>query len=101
MSFYIESLRDLLTKSFSLVIYRNSKSKSEKVVMVGDYDQGLGKVVLVGAGLESSGVINFVPLLLGRTVKGCIYGGVRIHSDLPLIINRCINKVYLSLYIYK
>ncbi|KAM7480716.1 hypothetical protein LguiB_005299 [Lonicera macranthoides] len=53
---------------------------------------GLGTIVLIGAGMETSGVINYIPLLCGRTLKGSIYGGVRIQSDLPVIIEKCINK---------
>ncbi|CAK9166011.1 unnamed protein product [Ilex paraguariensis] len=53
---------------------------------------GLGTVLLIGAGLHTSGEIKFIPLLCGRTVKGSIYGGVRIRSDLPTIIDKCINK---------
>nr|AKI87770.1 8HGO-4 [Gentiana rigescens] len=53
---------------------------------------GLGTVVLIGAGFETSGTINFIPLLCGRTVKGSIYGGVRPNSDLPAIIAKCVNK---------
>ncbi|KAL0311989.1 UNVERIFIED_CONTAM: 8-hydroxygeraniol oxidoreductase [Sesamum radiatum] len=53
---------------------------------------GLGTVVLVGAGLEPSGELNYLPLLCGRTVKGSIYGGVRAHSDLPKIVEKCVNK---------
>ncbi|KAK2997793.1 hypothetical protein RJ639_025579 [Escallonia herrerae] len=53
---------------------------------------GLGTVVLIGAGLETSGNIKLIPLLCGRTLKGSIYGGVRPQSDLPTIIDKCINK---------
>ncbi|KAA8533449.1 hypothetical protein F0562_031117 [Nyssa sinensis] len=53
---------------------------------------GIGTSVLIGAGLQQSGKINFVPLLCGRTLKGSIYGGVKIQSDLPIIFEKCINK---------
>nr|AVX32614.1 alcohol dehydrogenase VoADH1 [Valeriana officinalis] len=53
---------------------------------------GLGTIVMIGAGMETSGVINYIPLLCGRKLIGSIYGGVRIRSDLPLIIEKCINK---------
>ncbi|CAI9093495.1 OLC1v1029004C1 [Oldenlandia corymbosa var. corymbosa] len=53
---------------------------------------GLGTIVLIGAGLEPSGVINYIPLLCGRVLKGSIYGGVRPLSDLPTIVDKCINK---------
>nr|QKE59465.1 8-hydroxygeraniol oxidoreductase B [Nepeta cataria] len=53
---------------------------------------GSGEVVLISAGDEQNTELNYVPLLLGRTVKGTIYGGVRIHSDLHKIVDKCISK---------
>ncbi|XP_055828050.1 8-hydroxygeraniol oxidoreductase-like isoform X2 [Solanum dulcamara] len=35
---------------------------------------------------------NLVPLLCGRTLKGSIYGGIRLHSDLPSLLHRCAKK---------
>lgn len=60
--------------------------------------QGLGTVVFLGAGLETSGELQYIPLLCGRTIKGTIYGGVRPKSDLPNIIQKCINKVRIFDY---
>ncbi|XP_019179439.1 PREDICTED: alcohol dehydrogenase-like 2 isoform X2 [Ipomoea nil] len=54
--------------------------------------KGFGTVILLGAGLQIDWQMNYVPLMMGRTLKGSIYGGVRIRSDLPSIINKCINK---------
>ncbi|XP_051137809.1 8-hydroxygeraniol oxidoreductase-like isoform X2 [Andrographis paniculata] len=53
---------------------------------------GLGTVVFIGAGMEKSGELDYIPLLCGRTVKGSIYGGVRTQTDLPKIIEKCVNK---------
>ncbi|KAL7122084.1 hypothetical protein ACP275_01G023600 [Erythranthe tilingii] len=53
---------------------------------------GTGTVVFIGAGVEKSGELNYIPLLCGRTVKGSIYGGVRTHTDLPSIVDKCVNK---------
>lgn len=58
-----------------------------------DDPKGLGTVVFIGAGLEKSGDLNYIPLLCGRTVRGSIYGGVRTQTDLPKIIEKCVNKV--------
>ncbi|XP_073020567.1 8-hydroxygeraniol oxidoreductase-like isoform X2 [Primulina eburnea] len=55
---------------------------------------GLGTTVLIGAGLKTSGELKYIPLLCGRTVKGSIYGGVRPQSDLPKIVENCINKEF-------
>lgn len=61
--------------------------------------QGLGTTVFIGAGLETSGELKYIPLLCGRTVKGLIYGGVRPRSDLPKIVENCVNKVKISSFI--
>nr|ATI15534.1 alcohol dehydrogenase-like protein [Mentha x piperita] len=53
---------------------------------------GLGEVVLISAGEESRAEIDYLALLNGRTLRGTTYGGVRIRSDLPKIIEKCINK---------
>nr|QKE59472.1 8-hydroxygeraniol oxidoreductase-like protein [Dracocephalum officinale] len=53
---------------------------------------GVGEVVLISAGDEPKTELSYMPLLLGRTLKGTTYGGVRTHSDLPKIIEKCINK---------
>ncbi|KAL0330334.1 UNVERIFIED_CONTAM: 8-hydroxygeraniol oxidoreductase [Sesamum radiatum] len=55
-------------------------------------NKGLGTIVFIGAGLEKSGELNYIPLLCGRTVRGSIYGGVRTQSDLPKIVEKCVNK---------
>nr|AAX83109.1 alcohol dehydrogenase-like protein [Ocimum basilicum] len=53
---------------------------------------GIGEVVLIGAGEKEKVEISYIPLMLGRSVKGTTLGGVRIHSDLPKIVEKCINK---------
>ncbi|XP_060185634.1 8-hydroxygeraniol oxidoreductase-like [Lycium barbarum] len=53
---------------------------------------GMGTIVLIGAGNGISREFNLIPLLCGRTMKGSIYGGIRVHSDLPTILHRCANK---------
>lgn len=57
------------------------------------YDQGIGEVALISSGGGEKVELTYVPLLTGRTVKGIIFGGVRIRSDLPKIVENCINKV--------
>lgn len=54
---------------------------------------GLGTTVFIGAG-QTSGELKYIPLLCGRTVKGSIYGGVRPRSDLPKIVENCVNKEF-------
>ncbi|XP_055828047.1 8-hydroxygeraniol oxidoreductase-like isoform X1 [Solanum dulcamara] len=53
---------------------------------------GIGTIVLIGAGNGLTREFNLVPLLCGRTLKGSIYGGIRLHSDLPSLLHRCAKK---------
>ncbi|KAF5947511.1 hypothetical protein HYC85_013468 [Camellia sinensis] len=53
---------------------------------------GIGTAVAIGSGNEKSGEIDLVPLLCGRTLKGSIFGGIKVKSDLPFILHKCINK---------
>ncbi|KAL8262699.1 hypothetical protein R6Q59_024048 [Mikania micrantha] len=53
---------------------------------------GMGTAVAIGVGLEMNWAIKNTSLLSGRTLKGSLMGGVRTQSDLPVIIDRCINK---------
>ncbi|KAK4797797.1 hypothetical protein SAY86_030123 [Trapa natans] len=49
---------------------------------------GKGKVVLVSAG-QTNGNLNFLSLLMGRTLKGTIYGGIKPRSFLPYLLDLC------------
>ncbi|XP_023751020.1 alcohol dehydrogenase 1 [Lactuca sativa] len=53
---------------------------------------GIGTTVAIGVGLETNWVIKNLSLLSGRTLKGSLMGGVRTQSDLPIILNKCVNK---------
>ncbi|XP_024983760.1 alcohol dehydrogenase-like 1 [Cynara cardunculus var. scolymus] len=53
---------------------------------------GLGTTVLIGAGLSSNLAIKSTTLFNGRTLKGSLFGGVKTRSDLPILIEKCINK---------
>ncbi|XP_019183780.1 PREDICTED: alcohol dehydrogenase-like 2 isoform X2 [Ipomoea nil] len=54
---------------------------------------GSGTVVTIGAGGEEIWKINVASILLcGRTFKGSVFGGVRVKSDLPSIVDKCIRK---------
>ncbi|XP_071689586.1 alcohol dehydrogenase 2-like [Rutidosis leptorrhynchoides] len=52
---------------------------------------GLGTTVAIGAGAEFMSVKS-PTLLSGRTLKGTVLGGVKTRSDLPIVIQKCINK---------
>nr|GMC49041.1 alcohol dehydrogenase-like 1 [Ipomoea batatas] len=53
---------------------------------------GLGTMVILGAGPQTKVKISYGAILSGRIVKGCLYGGVRIRSDLFSIFEKCIDK---------
>ncbi|PIN23528.1 Alcohol dehydrogenase, class III [Handroanthus impetiginosus] len=53
---------------------------------------GIGKMMMLGATTEKSVEIDFVTLLSCRTFKYAVFGGVKVQSDLPLVIEKCINK---------
>lgn len=55
--------------------------------------QGIGKMMMLGAATDKSVEIDFVTLLSCRTFKYAVFGGVKVQSDLPLVIHKCINKV--------
>ncbi|KAK4256037.1 hypothetical protein QN277_008953 [Acacia crassicarpa] len=52
---------------------------------------GTGKAIAIGAGIE-----EFVPInlfgLLGRTLKGSLFGGLKPKSDLSILAAKCKNK---------
>ena len=56
-------------------------------------NQGVGETLLIGFPPERKVELNLVPMIFGRTLKGTNFGGVKIHSDLPKIVEKCINKV--------
>ncbi|KAK3404615.1 hypothetical protein EUGRSUZ_K00924 [Eucalyptus grandis] len=49
---------------------------------------GKGKAVAVGAGLKHVVEINFMELLVGRTLKGTIFGGLKSKTHLPLLVHK-------------
>lgn len=50
-------------------------------------------VVVVGAGAENDLRINFMSLMMGRSMKGTIFGGIKPRSDLPVLFDKCGRKV--------
>ncbi|XP_042047363.1 8-hydroxygeraniol oxidoreductase-like [Salvia splendens] len=53
---------------------------------------GVGETVLISIPPEEKGELNYIPMILGRTLKGSNFGGVKIHSDIPKIVEKCVNK---------
>ncbi|XP_077234303.1 8-hydroxygeraniol oxidoreductase-like isoform X1 [Tasmannia lanceolata] len=54
--------------------------------------KGLGVTVLIGAGNQTIAPVNLISIVTGGTLKGCLFGGIRPHSDLPVITGKCANK---------
>ena len=55
--------------------------------------QGKGQTIVIGAGIDRTVQVNFLSLLFGGTLKGCVFGGLKSRTDLPIIIDKCKNKV--------
>ncbi|KAF5822686.1 putative alcohol dehydrogenase [Helianthus annuus] len=53
---------------------------------------GIGTTVAIGVGMEMNWPIRNMTLLSGRTLKGSLMGGIKTQSDLPVILDKCINK---------
>ncbi|XP_056171043.1 CYP enzymes assisting alcohol dehydrogenase-like [Syzygium oleosum] len=53
---------------------------------------GKGKAVVVGAGLKPLVQINLLYLLMGRTLKGTTFGGLKSKTHLPLLLHKSKNK---------
>lgn len=55
--------------------------------------------MMLGAGTDKSVEIDFVTLLGCRSFKYAVFGGVKVQSDLPRIIHKCINNVCIYLHL--
>lgn len=53
---------------------------------------GKGKAVVVGAGLDQFMQISFLNLLMGRTLKGTLFGGLKSKTHLPLLLHKSKTK---------
>ncbi|KAK1555183.1 hypothetical protein Q3G72_023042 [Acer saccharum] len=55
--------------------------------------QGWGKTVILGVEMHGSPIsLNCYDLLIGRSVCGCLFGGLRSKSDIPLLVHKYLNK---------
>ncbi|KAJ4837788.1 hypothetical protein Tsubulata_038263 [Turnera subulata] len=54
---------------------------------------GRGQTIVVGAGNDPTVAIDFLPLLCGGNLKGCVFGQIKVKSQLPIIMDMCKNKV--------
>lgn len=53
----------------------------------------------MGAG-EEFVQIRFRGLILGRTVKGSVFGGLKAQTDLPIMLDKCLKKVRITIFFY-
>ncbi|GMJ12218.1 PARAQUAT RESISTANT 2, S-NITROSOGLUTATHIONE REDUCTASE, ALCOHOL DEHYDROGENASE 2 [Hibiscus trionum] len=55
---------------------------------------GVGKIIQIGAGAgeESNVNINILGIIMGKTLKGTIFGGIKVRSELPIIYEKCKNR---------
>ncbi|MCV2423702.1 zinc-binding dehydrogenase, partial [Paucibacter sp. DJ4R-1] len=53
---------------------------------------GRGLTVVIGAAGKPTMEMHALSLLTGRTIKGSIFGGIKIQSHFPVIVEKCINK---------
>lgn len=53
---------------------------------------GIGSLIVIGAGTHLSVPVNMIPLVLGRNIKGTTFGGIKVHSDFPIIVDKCVTK---------
>ncbi|XP_052481655.1 8-hydroxygeraniol oxidoreductase isoform X1 [Gossypium raimondii] len=72
----------------------NEAIQSTKLVLTNQYHTlcyGTGKIIQMG--VEEPNVnINIIELLIGRTLKGSIFGGLKAKTDLPIIYSKCKNR---------
>uniref|UniRef100_A0A2P2MKB5 Alcohol dehydrogenase-like 1 isoform X2 n=1 Tax=Rhizophora mucronata TaxID=61149 RepID=A0A2P2MKB5_RHIMU len=52
---------------------------------------GKGKTIVIGTGNHAV-KIDIFSLLVGRTLKGSVFGGLKTKSDLPAMLEKCKNK---------
>ncbi|XP_062178289.1 alcohol dehydrogenase 1-like isoform X1 [Alnus glutinosa] len=53
---------------------------------------GKGQTIVIGEGNHATVEINFLRLVFGGNLKGSIFGGLKVKTDLPVIIEKCKNK---------
>ncbi|KAM5552275.1 CYP enzymes assisting alcohol dehydrogenase-like [Rosa sericea] len=52
---------------------------------------GKGTAVVIGTSGATTVQIDSLSLMSGRTLKGSVFGGLKAKTDLPILINKCMN----------
>ncbi|TKY67894.1 Alcohol dehydrogenase 2 [Spatholobus suberectus] len=55
---------------------------------------GTGKAILIGVGAETILPLGVFAILLGRNLKGSVFGGLKAISDLSIVVNKCHKKEF-------
>ncbi|KAL9296157.1 hypothetical protein ACSQ67_022053 [Phaseolus vulgaris] len=55
---------------------------------------GTGKTIVVGIPAEPTVSLGMLSLLLGRTMKGSAFGGLKVRSDIAIVANKCLKKEF-------
>ncbi|KAL2329269.1 hypothetical protein Fmac_022696 [Flemingia macrophylla] len=55
---------------------------------------GTGKAILIGVGTEHTLPLGLFAILLGRTLKGSVFGGLKAISDLSIVVDKCHKKEF-------
>ncbi|MQM07752.1 hypothetical protein Taro_040598 [Colocasia esculenta] len=53
---------------------------------------GKGVTIVVGASNEVAISINLLELIIGKMLKGSLYGGIKPQTDIPVLFDKCINE---------
>ncbi|XP_061996538.1 CYP enzymes assisting alcohol dehydrogenase-like [Rosa rugosa] len=53
--------------------------------------QGKGTTIVLGPSGVTPVQIDYLSLMSGRTLKGSVFGGLKAKTDLPILINKCMN----------
>lgn len=60
--------------------------------------EGWGKTVILGVEMHGSPVsLNSLEILSGRSVYGSFFGGLKPKSDVPILAQKYLDKVYIEL----
>lgn len=56
--------------------------------------QGTGKTVILGVEKESKPIcLPSIEFLFGKCVMGSLFGGIKPKTDIPILAEKCMNKV--------
>lgn len=78
--------------SLSYVKYYTDAYTCLDLIMMIIIDQGKGVSTVLGIANVPTVDIRLMALLSGKTLKGCFFGRLKVQSDIPLLVDKCIHK---------